>query len=187
MDRYLLEAAMRDPMIAASLGIYKPGNHIIKDKRDYPSPEYIFSGIPNSERYRLKIIRQMTGTWNGYVTIPSDHPFATKSYDDLNDKHNAPNDLTWKHNNDFGIEFGFDHNHTGDTEERWYANYDKVRQEVIDLFNFFKKAEGYVEPTSTSGGSGGGGGGGGGGGDGICICYGLGCNKCDDDDETDPN
>jgi len=155
------EAAIRDPMIAAALGIYKPGDHINKDKKDYPMKEYIFSYIPNSEGYRLKIIRQMTGTWNGYVTIPSSHPFATKFYDDLNYKHNAPIELTWKHKNEFGVEFGFDHNHGGDTDEKYYANYDKVRQEVIDLFNFFKKAEGYVEPTSNSGGGGGGGGSGG--------------------------
>jgi len=150
------EAVMGNPLIAAAIGVYKAGDHIVKDKKNYPEREYIFRDILNSTDYILKIIRQSTGTWNGYVTIPSSHPFATKSYDDLNYEHNAPIELTWKNKNNFGMEFGFDHNHSGHTEEKNYANYDKVRQEVIDLFNFFKKAEGYAEPTSKSGGGGGG-------------------------------
>jgi hypothetical protein len=151
------EAARRDPNIAAAVGVYKLPAHIAEDKNAYPNPAYIFRYIPDSEGYKLKIIRQMTGTWNGYVTIPSSHPYASKFYDDVNYKHNAPIELTWKRKNDFGVEFGFDHNHSGDTDEEYYANYDKVRQEVIDLFLFFKKAESYVEPPSTGGGGGGGG------------------------------
>jgi hypothetical protein len=163
------EAAMRDPMIAAALGLYEAPAHIVEDKKNYPSPEYIFSSIPNSEGYILKIIRQMSGTWNGYVTIPETHPYAKKFYDQLNDQvPYPPIELTYggpgRKNDKFGVEFGFDHNHMGDTDEKWYANYDTVRQEVIDLFLFFKMAEGVVDSTSNSGGGNVGGGGGGGGG-----------------------
>jgi len=130
----------RESIGKAYFRIFNYYAHIHYDVMKYPNCEYILNRS-DSEGYIIKIERQETGTWNGYVTIPSSHPYANETYHTLNDNYTLPKELTYVGSNEYGTEFGFDHNREYDTEFKYYVNYDKVYKEVIDLFLFFKMAE----------------------------------------------
>lgn len=57
------------------------------------------------------------GVYNGYVSLPIDHPWYVKYYDDLPvDVHGG---LTYSRMEDGRWVIGFDTCHFGDTAERW--------------------------------------------------------------------
>lgn len=110
----------------SDLDVYQKGSYT------YPSK------VPG---YQISLSRNMGLSWNGYVTIPMDHPAFNTHYDDLN----APFDLT------FGSDgtFGFDHMHSDDVMPYpsgiyiskpigKFLTHEMVREECERLVEWFK-------------------------------------------------
>jgi len=71
------------------------------------------------------------GQYNGYVSLPTDHPWHGVDYDDLNTKVNVHGCLTYSQMENSRWVIGFDTCHNGDTPEHWSV--DTVAAEAESL------------------------------------------------------
>lgn len=89
---------------------------------------------------------QLTSWWNGYVTVPPDHPWHGKNYDNI--KANVHGGLTYSGTAEGGEgwKVGFDTNHFGDGPRT--QNYEYVAKETRDLARQAAEAEEQVKRDS---------------------------------------
>ncbi len=79
------------------------------------------------------------GWWNGYVSIPKEHPCYEKDYGDIHNMYDIDvhGGLTYSNKEGNRWVIGFDTGHIGDTSEYWTE--EKVKEEADRLKDQLKK------------------------------------------------
>jgi hypothetical protein len=135
-----------------------PPGHWDNDLDTYQDDEYVFD---LEDGYGGRLVRSPYLTWNGYVILPDNHPFANKHYDFFHylspeGLPHPPCELTFSN----GYMMGFDHAHSVDVKPlnlysadtysqynnynisstgQGYLTFSAVKQEVEALAEYFRK------------------------------------------------
>ena len=117
-----------------------PPGHWDNDLDTYQDDEYLFD---LEGGYGGRLVRNSYLSWNGYVILPDNHPFANKHYDFFHYEApeglpSPPCELTFGN----GYMFGFDHAHGGDvTPHNPYCPYNYSE---YNNYNLTSTGQGYL-------------------------------------------
>jgi len=121
----------------------------LQDLDAYPEEQYEFTTY---DGYRYELKRMPGWNWNGYVYLPSTHPYFTKEYSEIEHEFHVHGDLTYGKGDGC---FGFDCCHFGtdvvpgdlysgisfpktDCRTKRYWTFDMVKRETESLLEQFR-------------------------------------------------